>query len=172
MGFLASILFGRKGSAGTVRPLPTGATLLIDGDTAAAEGWPGTDQEEQRNNLLHYVEVLDGDREAKSIVVFTDQHSMATTLCRVETAWSGSATDHIKELIVRSRTMDPLVVTNHADLFSSIATVTIGDLQGVVNRGRRIVDIGEPRGYKPSSFYRMEHDTVRNYWNYFRDFQP
>lgn len=41
-----------------------------------------------------------------------------------------------------------------------------------MNAGSRIIDIGEPLGMPPSSFYNMERGQVDGYWNYFQDFQP
>jgi RHS repeat-associated protein len=41
-----------------------------------------------------------------------------------------------------------------------------------VRRGNRIVDIGQPRGYRPSAFYEMERRQVRGYGNYVKDYQP
>lgn len=38
--------------------------------------------------------------------------------------------------------------------------------------GKRIVDIGEPEGYRPSDFYDMERKQVRGYENYVQDLQP
>jgi len=45
-------------------------------------------------------------------------------------------------------------------------------INGEMRRGSRIFDIGEPPGYRPSSFYDMERQQVSGYWNYFEDFLP
>ena len=45
-------------------------------------------------------------------------------------------------------------------------------IRGQMRQGHRIVDIGEPPGYRPSEFYDMELNEVSGYWNYTRDPQP
>ena len=40
-----------------------------------------------------------------------------------------------------------------------------------VGKGSRIIDIGEPPGMPPSSFYDMELNQVDGYWNYFQHIQ-
>ncbi len=45
-------------------------------------------------------------------------------------------------------------------------------IKGEVRNGSRIVDIGEPAGYPPSSFYSMDREQVAGYWNYTQDIQP
>ena len=45
-------------------------------------------------------------------------------------------------------------------------------IKGEMRNGSRIMDIGEPPGYPPSTFYNMERQQVSGYWNYFQDFQP
>jgi hypothetical protein len=41
-----------------------------------------------------------------------------------------------------------------------------------MRHGSQIVDIGEPTGYRPNSFYGMEREQVSGYWNYVEDLQP
>src|SRR5699024_5744252 len=41
-----------------------------------------------------------------------------------------------------------------------------------IRRGSRIIDIGEPPGYRPSPFYEMERQQVRDYWNHMKVPQP
>jgi RHS repeat-associated protein len=45
-------------------------------------------------------------------------------------------------------------------------------IQGEMRNGSRIVDIGEPAGYRPSQFYSLEREQISRYGNYFQDFQP
>ncbi len=45
-------------------------------------------------------------------------------------------------------------------------------IKGEMCGGSRIIDIGEPAGYRPSAFYDTERAQVDGYWNYFQDFQP
>ncbi|MGX7681529.1 hypothetical protein ACSMXN_21815 [Jatrophihabitans sp. DSM 45814] len=45
-------------------------------------------------------------------------------------------------------------------------------INGEMDAGSRIINIGEPPGIPPSDFYNMELDQVDGYWNYFQDIQP
>lgn len=45
-------------------------------------------------------------------------------------------------------------------------------IRGEMGAGSRIIDIGEPPGWNPSSFYNMELEQVAGYGKYFQDIQP
>ncbi len=111
--------------------------VLVDGDAAAADGWPGSKESEQRSNLMHYITLFDKVWGCNSIVVFSErrrENSDQLTPDRIQFAgprWT--VAQHMARIADtdRSSTNSPsaaLIATNQPQLFRNASTISIGEL--------------------------------------------
>lgn len=113
-------------------PLPVGTSILIDGEAAGAEGWPGANGGKQRRNLVHFVVVFNKLHSSRSVAVFLERRSAVddelTEDCVQFAGPRWTVAEHITRLADPRRGESVVIATNHPQLFRGQQTITIGDL--------------------------------------------